>query len=163
MHQHVQLQRFLLADGMGDFCLHRRLVAGFIQPAGLVVAAGLPDGGGLRKGADGRGREQRQLQVPGLPGGTLGIRAVPLAQFGRNGCQRSLDRRGMHTRGLPPRLDGGPVGIQFGLHAGPAMPQGAGQYGQFVQLLHGKRQPGPDFGIQLFFTVEVDRHVQQRA
>ena len=35
--------------------------------------------------------------------------------------------------------------------------------GQFVQLLHGKRQPGPDFGIQLFFTVEVDRHVQQRA
>ncbi|MCY1417573.1 hypothetical protein D9M71_331120 [compost metagenome] len=40
---------------------------------------------------------------------------------------------------------------------------GLSQHRDFFTLLHGKRQPAFQFGIELVFTPQINRAVQQRA
>ena len=49
VHQHVQPQRFLLADGALDFSPHGLPAGGLVQPGGLVFAAGMAHLRRLRK------------------------------------------------------------------------------------------------------------------
>jgi hypothetical protein len=62
MHQYIQAQRFLAADGQRDVLLHGLLIVGSRQFAAFEGGAGAADAGSLRKGADGGGGQQGQLQ-----------------------------------------------------------------------------------------------------
>ena len=79
MHQHVQPHRFLTLHGERDLRLHRRLVGRLVEPALPVILARPANLGGLREGADGGGREQRQAKAGALRLGAGRIRMQAIA------------------------------------------------------------------------------------
>ena len=163
MHQHVQAQGFLLAHAAGDFCLHGGLVFGRTDAPGLEVAAGAADVWRLREGANRRRWVGGQAQVGRLLLGADGVGALALAQGGGDGGHGSLHFRAVYARRGTALFQGSGVGGQCCLHAGTALVQRLAQHVQLVQFLLGKGQPVFYLGVEFFFAVQIDRHMQERA
>ena len=163
VHEHIQPQRFLLADGALDFGAHGLAVAVFVEPARLVFAAGVAHLRGLREGADGGGRPRGQLQPRGLPGRALGKGAGALLQFGRDAAHGLLHIGHMHARRGAAGGQRGLVGQQLLLHGGAPFAQGAAQHLQLFKLLQGEGQPRAHVVIEPIFAAQVHGHMQQRA
>ena len=72
MHEHVEADIFLPAHRARRLVLQERFVGGVGQGALGVRGARVADVGGLRKRADGRGREGRQVEARVLNAGALG-------------------------------------------------------------------------------------------
>ncbi len=164
VYQHIQAQILLDLHRMADLAVHGLDIIGLGQLALLVGLARQTDGRSLRKRTNGGGRERWQAELRTLLDDTLGKRRLALAVGGLDGGQAGLYGGLVDAR----------RGSAAGLH-GPAMRQGCsdisglrvvdgpGQQRHFLAFLHGKGQPALQLGIQLVFTGQIHRAVQQRA
>ncbi len=78
MHQHVQPDGLLAQDGILDLGLNARLIGTVIDAASPPILAQHPNFRGLREGADGGGRQQRQLEIRALRLGPHRVGAVTI-------------------------------------------------------------------------------------
>ena len=114
--QHVDAQALLQLDDRGDLVLLRLDVGGVVDDAGLVVGARLAHLVGLREGADGGGRQLRQVQrLLRLDALVKGGLALDLAV--RQGGDAGLDGLVVHARRLAAGAHGA-VGAGEGLARG---------------------------------------------
>ena len=164
VHQHVQAQLFLHPHGVADLGAHGLGVLGRRQRALPERLARLADLGGLREGADGGGREQRQLQVLALRGDAPGERRLAPAVLGADRRQARLHRRIVDARrGRARRLHGAACGQRLLHPRRLRIAQGLGQHGDLRALLHGEGQPALQLGIQPILASQIHRAVQQRT
>src|SRR5690606_16071450 len=164
MHQHVQPQLLLNGDRTAYFRLHGLGVVACGQRALLECLARQADRRRLREGADGGGREQRELQARTLQLDPRGEARSPLAVPWLDRGQPRLDDGIMNAWRLRAAELHGAALLQrqqyLGIFRGL---DGTRQGRDLGALLHGERQPALHFRIQLIFAREVDRAVQQRA
>ncbi|MNE31768.1 hypothetical protein D3C80_1253510 [compost metagenome] len=78
MHQHVQPDGFLTLNRILDLGLNARLVGTVVDATGPPILAQHPDVRGLREGAYGGGRQQRQLEIRALRLGPHRVGAVTI-------------------------------------------------------------------------------------
>ena len=164
VYQHVQAQFFLHINGQSNLLLHGLLVLFFVQLALAQALTGGADIGSLREGTNGGGREQRQVQALTLQLDALGKGCGTLAVFGRYRRQTRLHLRLVNTGRAGTAVLYLAALLQCSLHYGAIrVVDGFGQNRHFFALLYGKRQPAFQLVIQLVFTGQVHRAVQQRA
>ncbi|MNX92506.1 hypothetical protein D3C86_1246530 [compost metagenome] len=164
VHQHVQAQVFLDLHGVTDLAVHRFGVFGFGQLALFERLASQTDRRGLRERTDGGGREQRQVQAGALFLDALGKRRMTLAVLGGDGGNTRLHSWLMNAwRCRTAGLHGAAVSQRFKHLRRFRFIHRLSQHRDFFTLLHGKRQPAFQFGIELVFTPQINRAVQQRA
>ncbi|CAB5623335.1 Uncharacterised protein [Pseudomonas aeruginosa] len=164
VHQHVQPQLLLDLHRMADLAVHRLDVLGLAQLALLERLAGQADRRGLREGADGGGRERRQVESGALPGDAFGERRAALGVAGLDRGQARLHGRLVDSRRRSAAGLDRTALFQGGKHLGGVrLSGGTGQHRDFAALLHGEGQPALQLGVQPVFALQVHRAVQQRA
>ncbi len=161
--QHVEPDLFLDLDGLLDLPAHLGLVLLAGDRPLFERRAGLADLRRLRERSDGRRRQQRQVQILLLLGQPLVEGTLAGEHRGREPLHAGLHLRvvdALRFRDpleelcvlLDRRLNRVPPGIQSGL-----------ENCKFLQLLHGEGEPLANLLVQLRFSLQVHRTVQQRA
>ncbi|MNZ76743.1 hypothetical protein D3C78_952610 [compost metagenome] len=119
---------------------------------------------GLRERADGGGRERRQLQSRTLLFDAFGERRLTLAIRRTDGADACLHLSLVNAWRLGAASCNRTTFSQSRLYLGRLrIVQGIAQHSDFATLLHGKRQPAFQLGIEFIFTLKVHRAVQQRT
>ena len=115
MNQHVEADIFLPAHGARGLVLQEHLVGGIAERALRMRGAGVPDVGGLRERADGRGRKRRQLPFRLLFSDSR-VEVRPALRIGGNHvCHPLLHQSIVDARRIFPRMERGARRCQLSL------------------------------------------------
>jgi hypothetical protein len=125
--------------------------------------ARVPDVGCLRKRADGRGREARQVEALLLHLGAVGIGAgaAPHRVIDAGDALRHVGI--VNPRRVFARSRGGIGSLQRCLGLAVVAGKRRSRRRQFLDFLHGEGQPVLHLGAKARLQREIDRHVQERA